>query len=350
MVTLSVLEQAPVFCGSTAAEAIQQTIALAQAVERLGYRRFWLAEHHKDRLLASSVPEILAAAVAAHTTHIRVGSGGVLLPHYSSFKVAETFRMLHTLFPNRIDLGIGRGAVGAPDIDKLLGLSTTSGDSGNSYAQQIRDLINFVENTLPDGHPYEGTRVMPDGPGSPEVWLLGSGPNSVEIAASLGISFCFAQFLNQRPLPKVTAAYRQQFRPSASLREPRASLAVRVLCADSEQEAQQLASSFWLLNVRAYGKERLLSSTKQAPCFPSFEEASSYPYSEQDHALAKKYALQMVAGDPLQVKEVLMGMAKLYGVEELIILTICPDFKARLRSYQLLAEVFELKPVSSSFL
>ncbi|MBV9020936.1 MAG: MsnO8 family LLM class oxidoreductase, partial [Ktedonobacteraceae bacterium] len=227
MVTLSVLEQAPVFCGSTAAEAIQQTIALAQAVERLGYRRFWLAEHHKDRLLASSVPEILAAAVAAHTTHIRVGSGGVLLPHYSSFKVAETFRMLHTLFPNRIDLGIGRGAVGAPDIDKLLGLSTTSGDSGNSYAQQIRDLINFVENTLPDGHPYEGTRVMPDGPGSPEVWLLGSGPNSVEIAASLGISFCFAQFLNQRPLPKVTAAYRQQFRPSASLREPRASLAVR---------------------------------------------------------------------------------------------------------------------------
>jgi luciferase family oxidoreductase group 1 len=344
MLTLSVLEQVPVVCGCTAAEAMQETIALAQAVERLGYRRFWLAEHHNGGLLACPVPEILAAAVAANTTHIRVGSGGVLLHHYSTLKVAQTFRMLHTLFPNRIDLGVGRGLAVNPDVRKLLGLSTTSTGSGDPYAQQVQDLIGFVENGFPDDHPYGHIRVMPDGLGSPEVWLLGSGFNSVEIAASLGISFSFAQFINRHPLPKVIAAYRQRFCPSASLSEPRASLAVRVLCADSEREAQKLALSFWLVSLKA-AKEK-----KEAPCLPSIEEASCYPYTEQDLALAREDALMMVAGDPIQVKTVLTGMAKLYGVEELVILTTCPDFKARLRSYQLLAEAFELKPVSSTVL
>ncbi|MBV9690772.1 MAG: MsnO8 family LLM class oxidoreductase [Ktedonobacteraceae bacterium] len=259
MVMLSVLDQVPVVHGSTAAEAIQETVALAQAVERLGYRRFWVAEHHSHGLFACPVPEILMAAIAANTTHIRVGSGGVLLAYYSPFKVAETFRMLHTLFPNRIDLGVGRAAPTIPDLDKLLGLRSTSAESGNPHAQQVRDLISFVENS----HPYEHIQVTPDGLGSPEVWLLGSSSTSVEIAASLGISFCFAQFLNQHPLPKVTAAYHQNFRPSASLREPRASLAVRVLCADSEQEAQQLALSFWLFYLRVYGKEGQFSSTSR---------------------------------------------------------------------------------------
>lgn len=342
MITLSVLDQVPFFQDRTATQTINESIALAQATERLGYQRFWIAEHHSGALTCAS-PEILVAAVAANTTRIRVGSGGVMLTHYSPLKVAETFRMLHTLFPDRIDLGIGRGPGANAEICKVLrpdGMSVAK----HQYPQQVGDLIGFLENSFPEGHPYQGIRAMPDGPGSPEVWLLGAGPQgAVEIAASLGLSFSFAQFLHNRTHQQVLQIYRQQFRPSRFSSHPRASLAVRVLCADTEEEARRLASSFWLICLATQGGDKTHLLPKATPRVPTAEEAATYHYTEQDNAYIYENQLMMLTGTPRQLRERLAELAELYGVDELVITTTCSDFRARIHSYELLAEVFEFK-------
>jgi luciferase family oxidoreductase group 1 len=340
MVTLSVLDQVPFFRDKTATETIKESIALAQAVERFGYQRFWIAEHHGGALTCAS-PEILVAAVAASTTRIRVGSGGVMLPHYSPLKVAETFRLLHALFPDRIDLGVGRGPGASPEICKVLRPDSAPVGNGK-YTQQVCDLIGFLENTFPEGHPYQGIRAMPEGPGSPEVWLLGAGPQGgVEIAASLGLSFCFAQFIHNRTHQQVLETYRQRFCPSPFLSEPRASLAVRVLCADTEEEARRLALSFWLVCLATQGGDKARLLSEETPRVPTAEEAAAYNYTEQDDAFMQENQLMMLTGTPVQLRERLEELAALYGVDELVITTSCSDLRARIRSYQLLAQAFK---------
>jgi luciferase family oxidoreductase group 1 len=279
MIALSVLDQVRFFRGSTASETISESIALALEVERLGYQRFWIAEHHSMGHFACASPEILAAVIAAHTARIRVGSGGVMLSNYSPFKVAETFRLLHTLFPGRIDLGIGRGAGANPPALDALNPSHNAGETDH-YSQQVQDLVGFVQNNLPETHPYYGAWTMPDGPGSPEVWILGSGESSMEIAADQGLPFCFAQFIHSKARPHIIAAYRQHFRPSYSLPAPRASLAVRVLCAENAEQAQQLARSFWLVCMREYKGPYFLHATESVARAPSMTEALAYTYTE----------------------------------------------------------------------
>ena len=233
MLRLGVLDQSPVRSGGGVADAIHETLELAELCDRLGYHRYWLAEHHSTPGLAGSSPEVLIGQVAARTSRIRVGSGGVMLQHYSSLKVAESFRVLETLFPGRIDLGIGR----APGSDQLTARALRENANLEYFPQQIADLLGFLHGALPPGHVFEPVLAMPTGPTAPEMWLLGSSDQSAAVAAHFGTGFSFAHFINQDGGAEVTRAYRRQFRPPQWLDAPRSSAAVFVVCADTEAEA-----------------------------------------------------------------------------------------------------------------
>ena len=334
MPLLSVLDQSPIRTGGAAAEAVAETLELAQACERWGYHRYWLAEHHASRGLAGSTPEVLMAHVAARTSRIRVGSGGVMLSHYSALKVAENFRMLETLYPGRIDLGIGR----APGSDQRTARALAHGPGAlgiEHFPAQISDLLGFLRGDLPQGHPFRGIRAMPDGPTMPELWLLGSSDEGAALAAHFGTAFAFAHFINDEGGAEVTRAYAARFRPGV-LEAPRAAVAVFALAADTEAEAQRLAKSRELWITRLY--------TGRPGAFPSVEEAETHPYTDQELAIVHHAKRRTIAGAPEQVRDRLLALAGAYGAAELVIVTITYDFKARLRSYQLLAEAFGLDP------
>jgi luciferase family oxidoreductase group 1 len=332
-VKLSVLDQSPIRAGGTPAEAVAETLALARLAERLGYERYWLAEHHSSGGLAGTVPEILIARVAAETRTMRVGSGGVMLSHYAPLKVAESFRMLETLYPGRIDLGIGR----APGSDQHTARALQHGPGAlgiEHFPNQIADLIAFLADELPPGHPFAGVRAMPSGPDVPELWLLGSSDQSAAYAAYFGTAFSFAHFISDAGGPQIMAAYRDHFRPSKRLSAPIGSIGVFVLCAESEAQAQRLASSRDLWRLR-------LDQGILGP-IPTVEEALSYPYSEAEMARVRFHRRRQVVGDPDQVKERLVALASEYGVDELVVVSICHDAAARRHSYELLAEAFAL--------
>ncbi len=329
-IALSVLDQSPIASGRSAADALAETLELARLAERLGYARYWLAEHHNTGGLAGTAPEVLIARVASVTERIRVGSGGVMLSHYSPLKVAEAFRVLHTLFPGRIDLGVGR----APGSDRrtALALSTGMPMPLERFPEQLRDLAGFLTDGLPEGHPDRGIRAMPQGPGAPEIWLLGSSAQSAAYAAHFGFAFSFAHFINPDDGIQVMEGYRRYFRPSGCEAEPRGSVAVRVMCADTDEEARLHASSFALMRLRM---ER-----GQIGPVPSVEEAQAYPYSPLERERLAEIVGRAVVGDPLSVKARLEQMAADFGVRELVIVTVCHDAAARRRSYELLAEAF----------
>jgi luciferase family oxidoreductase group 1 len=279
--------------------------------------------------LAGSTPEILIAHVAAATERIRVGSGGVMLSHYSALKVAENFRMLETLYPGRIDLGIGR----APGSDRLTARALAHGPGAlgiEQFPDQLQDLVGYLHNDLPSEHPFRSVRVQPAGPTSPPIWLLGSSDQSAGYAAGLGFAFSFAHFINPFGGPEVMAAYRRYFRPSAELAEPVGSVGITVLCADTAAEAEELAACLQLWRLR--------NEAGQPGPVPTREEAAAYPYTPQDRARLAANRGRLIAGDPPTVRRELLELAATYGVDELVVVTICPDFAARLRSYELLAE------------
>jgi luciferase family oxidoreductase group 1 len=331
MPRLSVLDQSPVRSGGTPADAIQETLELAQVADRLGYYRYWLAEHHSTTGLAGSSPEILIGQVAARTSRIRVGAGGVMLQHYSPLKVAENFRLLETLYPGRIDLGIGR----APGSDQRTAAALAQGSLGlKHFPDQIETLIGYLHDCLPADHAFRGVRAMPSGSGAPELWLLGSSDASAAYAAHFGTAFAFAQFINSRGGAEITRAYASRFRPSANRAAPQASVAVFALCADTEAEARRLAQSRDLFVVRLY--------TGRSGPYPSVEEAEAHPYTERELAIVHHARQRTIAGAPEQVRDRLLALGADYGVDEFVIVAITHEFKARLRSYQLLAEVFSL--------
>ena len=333
MTVLSVLDQSPIRSGATPALAVAETVQLAQAADRLGYHRYWLAEHHSSFGLAGTAPEILIGRIAGTTEHIRVGAGGVMLNHYSALKVAESFRMLETLYPGRIDLGIGR----APGSDPLTERALQHGPGAlgpQHFPAQIQDLLGFLDGTLPDDHPFARVRANPTGDGVPDVWLLGSSDQSAAMAAHFGCAFSFAHFINADGGDAVMTAYRNHFRPSARLGKPVGSIGVFVLCADSEAEAERLLKSrdLWTLRQRR---------GESAPV-PTVEEAESYPYTAQDRAIIGHNRRRVVVGAPEQVRDQLLALGEHYGVDEFVVITICPEFEARLRSYELLADAVGL--------
>ncbi len=216
MLRLGVLDQSPVRSGGVVSDAIHETLELAELCDHLGYHRYWLAEHHSTPGLAGSSPEVLIGQVAARTARIRVGSGGVMLQHYSALKVAESFRVLETLFPGRIDLGIGR----APGSDQLTARALRDDANPEYFPQQVADLVGFLHGALPQGHVFSQVLAMPTGPTAPEMWLLGSSDASASVAAHFGTGFSFAHFINQDGGAEVTRAYRRQFKPSQWLEAP----------------------------------------------------------------------------------------------------------------------------------
>src|SRR2546428_11981111 len=329
MLRLGVLDQWRDPGGGPRAATSQETVELAQAGDRLGFHRYWLAEHHSTPGLAGSSPEILIGQVAARTRRIRVGSGGVMLQHYSPLKVAENFRVLEAVFPGGIDLGIGR----APGSDQIAAraLQEAGGAPGfDRFPEQVADLIAFLHDALPADHRFRAVKAMPTGPTAPEIWLLGSSDGSAAIAAGLGTAFSFAHFINPDGGAEITRAYTRQFQPSATLDAPRASAAIFVVCADTRAEAQRLARSRELFLLRLY--------TGRAGRYPTAGEAESYPYTAREAAFVEALRARSVVGTPEQVHERLVAVAGDSGVGELVLLTITHEPKARLRSYALLAQ------------
>ncbi|MDQ3555323.1 MAG: LLM class flavin-dependent oxidoreductase [Gemmatimonadota bacterium] len=331
---LGVVDQSPVRNGGSAAEAVRETIQLAQAAERLGYTRYWLAEHHSTNSFAGSAPEVLIPQVAAATRTLRVGSGGVMLSHYSPLKVAEQFRMLETLFPGRIDLGIGRAPGG--DVRATQALAYGRGHLAiEHFPQQVADLVGWIGDGLDDEHPFRRVRAMPRAPSVPEVWLLGSGGSSAEYAAELGCGYSFAQFISGQDGSALVQEYRERFRPSAHVPEPRASVGISVVCAPTTAEAERLASSMQLWRLRIErGWDRGI---------PSPEQALAHPYTEAERIRLATGGERAIVGDPERVRGELLALAERYGVDELMIVTVTHDFAARMRSYELLADAMELR-------
>lgn len=334
MVTLSVLDQSPIPSGSTATGALHATMALAEEADRLGYRRYWLAEHHNTASLAGTAPEVLSSHVASRTASIRVGAGGVLLSHYSPLKVAEVFRTLEALFPGRIDLALGR----TPGGDGLASAALQQGPvapDDECYPDRVADVVGFVHNTLRPDHRFTGVRAMPDGPGGPEVWVLGSSSYGSTLAATLGLPFSFAHFVSPRFGPQVVAAYRRQFLPSLQCPAPRASIGVSVLCAETDAEAERLAISDDLWHLRPEGAERR--------SLLSVAEAEAVHLTDLEHELLDQQRFRRFVGAPDRVHALLLNLADAYDVDELVVRTVSHDPKVRLRSYKLLADAFGLK-------
>jgi luciferase family oxidoreductase group 1 len=318
--------------GGTAGEALRESIELAVAAESLGYQRYWVAEHHNLPNFAGTSPEMVIGPIAARTSAIRVGSGGVMLSHYSALKVAENFRILDALYPGRIDLGIGR----APGSDQLTAAALAYPgypQDVQHFPRQVVDLLGYLSGSLDGNHPFSEVRAASSPSATmPEVWLLGSRYESAYLAARLGLPFAYAHFfgIGVQEGPAIVEGYRKNFQPSKYLSEPRVNVGVQVLCADTEEAALRLASS------RNHG--RLKSITGRARGIPTVEEALSYPYGSDELAFIQQYRRNCVDGDPQQVKERLEALAESYQTPDLCIVTICYSFEDRVRSYQLVGE------------
>jgi luciferase family oxidoreductase group 1 len=335
---LSILDQSPIISGHTPAAAIAATIELAIAAERLGYKRYWLAEHHGLLGLADPCPEILLTRIAAATTTLRVGTGGIMLPYYSAFKVAEVFRMLEALFPGRIDLGVGR----APGGDMLTANAMSGGRyrGAPEFAEQVQDVLGYLHNALPDAHPFREVVVQPAAAGAPEFWMLGSSDYGAVLAAALGLRFTFAHFITAEGGDIVTRAYRERFRPSAVLGKPYSMVAVFVLCAETDDQAERLAASIDLRRLQ-------MDAGINGP-IPTLAEADATPLTEADRMRIRHHRRRAVIGSPSRVRDGLLELRERYAADELIIVTITGDYPSRLRSYELLAAAFGLERAAAA--
>jgi len=329
---LSILDQSPVISGGTPAQAVQATLELARRGEELGYHRYWLAEHHAIAALADPCPEVLLARLGAETNCIRIGTGGVLLPYYSAFKVAEVFRMLEALYPGRVDLGIGR----APGGDQRTAHAVAGGQfpSADDFPQRVWELVGHLDGRLPDDHPHRRVRVQPGGDTAPQVWLLGSSDYSGLLAAQLGLRFAFAHFINAKGGDAVTRAYRERFQPSARELAPAAIVCVFAICAATDAEAERLAASIDL--------RRLHMALNMDTPVPTLEEAERHSYTEEERRYVLSQRDRAVIGGPEKCRRELTALAERYTADEVMLLTITGDYATRLRSYELLAAAFAL--------
>jgi luciferase family oxidoreductase group 1 len=330
---LSVLDQSPVPAGSSPGQALQNSIELARLVDALGYQRFWMSEHHAMDTLACTAPEVMLARIGAETKRIRIGSGGIMLPHYTSLKVAECFRMLHALYPGRVDLGIGRAPGGGP-IEALALKRDRKSKMLDDFPEQVSELLAFLGKQFPAGHLFEKIRVSPDMPGGPDVWMLGSSMWSSAAAVEFGLPYSFAHFFSPVATRAAIETYRRSFSPSQYRSEPEATVAVGVICAESQEEANFLASSVRLLQRRIrQGDRSPVASPDDAT--RELRLLGDIPTEEGEWP---RYFI----GTPATVRDQLEQMAGALGIGELIVNTIAWDQRARLRSYELLANVFGL--------
>ena len=347
---LSVLDQSPIASGFPADQAIQNSISLAKHVENLNFNRFWMSEHHAMGLLACTAPEILLARIGAETSRIRIGSGGIMLPHYSAFKVAEVFRTLHALYPNRIDLGLGRAPGGGP-VESLALQRDRKARPVDDFLDQVNELFAWfrsnqpedIASTLPGenfpaNHPFARTLVSPLSPGSPDVWMLGSSLWGAAAAASMGLPYAFAHFFSPVNTRAAIESYQRAFLPSnptAARQTPEAMVAVGAIVADTPEEADYLHASVRLLQARIRTGDR-------RPVAAPDEALRELQLLGPDISVEEGEWPRYFVGTPTKVADGLRQMAKALNLNELVINTILADHSARLRSYSLLAQQFDL--------
>jgi luciferase family oxidoreductase group 1 len=335
---LSVLDQSPVSAGSDAGQALGNTVELAQAADRLGFHRYWIAEHHAIEALASPAPELLIARIGAETSRIRIGSGGIMLPHYSAFKVAETFRVLHALYPGRIDLGVGRAPGGSPL--ESYALRRNRKEAPDDFPEQLTELLAFLHKDFLPSHQFAAIHLSPDVPGVPEVWLLGSSRWSAQAAAQFGLPYNFAHFIDPNRTREAIELYRRNFNPTRYGSHPEATLALGVICAETDGEAQRLAASARLLFRRVrQGDLRPVAppedASRELEMIPDAVFAQWFP----ENGEWPRY----IVGSPERVKRELSGIARALQLEEIMVVTIVHAHRARLRSYELLSQAFALE-------
>lgn len=332
---LSVLELGMIWNGSDAGDAIQNAVDLARHVEQLGYTRLWLSEHHNSPNLASSAPEILIGHIAGKTATLRIGSGGVMLPNHSALKVVENFRTLEAIYPNRIDLGLGR----APGTDGLTAYAlrrSREALSADDFPEQLGELLAFFSNSFPPGHHFRRITPTPVVAEIPEIWMLGSSDGGARFAAANGLAFNFAHHINPDPAVPVLRFYRNSFQPSEFLAEPRSAITCSVICAETDEEAEDLAAP-QILNWVRFVQGMIVPP-------PTAEEARNYKYSPSEEAIRQQTRARAIIGSVENVMYRLERLIKDGQVDEVMVLTMVPDQAARRRSYELLAQAFNLKP------
>jgi luciferase family oxidoreductase group 1 len=321
---LSILDQSPVIGALGARRAIEETIALARRADELGYHRYWLAEHHAIAALADPCPEVLLARLGAETRRMRIGTGGVLLPYYSAFRTAETFRMLEALYPGRIDLGIGRAPGGDARTAEAVGGGTFP--DAARFPQQVWELAALLEGT------HQPVRLQPEVDTVPEVWLLGSSDYSGALAAELGLAFAFAHFINPRGGDRVTQLYRENFKPAGKRTQPQVIVCTFAIVAASDEAAERLAATIDL--------RRLHMALDIDSPVPTAEEAARHRYSDEERRYVMGQRPRAVIGGSKKIKQELQTMVDQYAADELMVLTITGDYDSRRRSYELLIEAF----------
>ena len=331
---LSVLDQSTVVSGRSPDASIRESLALAQHAEALGYHRYWCAEHHNSASIAGSAPEILIAAIAATTRRIRVGSAGVMLPHYSALKVAEQFRVLDAIAPGRIDLGLGR----APGSDGLTAyaLNPNAATASDQFPAQVRDLLAWLAGEkLIERHPFRDITAQPQGPNLPEVWILGSSDFGAQVAAHFGLPHCFAYFISEGTgAAEALSLYRDGYRPSPRHPTQHGAICVWALAADTMEDAERLFSSRALARI---WRDRGIFAA-----LPSPEEAQAYDYSDAELVKLEKLRQRSFYGTPDVVGAKLRALAAEVGVDEIAVLSTAHDIVARRHSYTLLAAEFGL--------
>ena len=335
--TLGIVDQSPVRQGGTVRQALKESVELAKIAEELGYERYWVAEHHNTGRFAGTAPEVLIGQIAANTNRIKVGSGGVMLPHYSSLKVAETFGILNSFYPNRIELGIGRAPGSDRSTAEALAYPRPPMDIQH-FPQQVADVLGFLSGGLPSDHPHAHIRSQPGPPPEsiPEIWLLGSSDYSAQLAGIMGLPFSFAEFFGYTGGhgPMVSDLYRQRFRPSEHLGKPKLNVSVQVICADSKENADFIASSRNLSRIDSLQGDR-------KPLLPP-EEASQVKLHRVEIEQLSKLTQHVIQDDPEGVKLGIMDAVKRYGTTDINIVTNCYYFEDRVRSYELIAGAFSL--------
>ncbi len=333
MIPLSVLDLSPITTATPGAAALHNSLDLARLADRLGYKRYWVAEHHNLANIASSAPEIMIGQIAAITSYIRVGSGGVMLPNHAPLMVAERFKVLEALFPGRIDLGLGR-APGTDPVTSYALRARQDARTGDDFLERFQELLLLERGGFPPEHPFSKVRAVPADVSLPPIWLLGSSGYSAELAAAVGMGFAFAHHFADYDAASAMLTYRDHFKPSAALSEPCAILAVAAVAADTDAEAERIASSADLHYARrAKGEYLPLASP---------EQAAAYPFTPIDRERIARHRARLLVGSPDTVLERLRGLIESTRADELMVTTMVFDHAARRHSYELLAQAFGL--------
>jgi luciferase family oxidoreductase group 1 len=335
---LSVLDVTPVVSGSNSSQALHNSIDLARFVDARGYKRFWLAEHHNSAGIASTTPEIMIGQIARETQNIHVGSGGVMLPNHSPFKVAESFKLLEALYPERIDLGIGRAP--GTDMPTALALRRSRENlNAEDFPQELQNLQAFAAGDFPSDSPFRSVMAYPNDVALPPIWLLGSSGFSSQLAAEIGTGFSFAHHINGEGAVQAMTYYREHFTPSKQFPQPHAILAASVICADTDEAAEDLA-----LSVTYAFFSLFVGRPRGAMLSP--EEVKAESLTDYERQLFRNVRERHIVGSPSTVRAKLTPLLEQTQADELMILTMVHDHAARLHSYDLLAKVFAVEPVS----